>query len=663
MKNSTPLFVAVSVAFATFSAFTAQAQAPFIVASLPAANAPSAASTATVDITFTGPVSAAAASQIKVFGNQRRGLRTGLFTGGGTSTLHFQPATAFAPGEILSVTVPATVAGTAKAWQFSAATPEGTGTFIAAPDVPTGFSFGNYARTLAADLNNDGYLDLLNPNGSDNSIGVYLASAAGQFNTPTNVPVLLQPDDVVVGDIDNDGDLDLLSSSYHVGYGFSFRLNNGAGQFSGGGDVLFPYPCAPNRITVADIDADGYLDVILSNSDTDNSIGFCHNNGNNTFGPVTRLGITRPFLLTVGDITGDGAIDLLVVQSNGGQSAPSAIVPFINDGSGNFTRGTSIRPASAGNMNGLVVGDVDADGDLDLLLAYNSASQGLVEVELNDGTGHFSSRQSVPTAVGTNLQCLAIGDVDGDGDLDFVAGGIVAGPTSSPDVVSVRLNDGTGWFYNAPDVSMLYFTKALTLADVNNDGALDIIGQGSNGSVGIRLNKLAQAPVQVTPGQGAVGSIVTITGTGLQGTTAVLFNGTPAIAFTVNAVGTALTATVPVGTRSGRVSLTSAQGTAFSTNRFTVLLPTATRSSGADFITSLFPNPAQEHLTLVLAGKGDAVKIELLDVLGRCVRQQNILHSSPGSPLDITLTGIPAGIYCLRATSGTASISRRFEIQ
>lgn len=140
---------------------------------------------------------------------------------------------------------------------------------------------------------------------------------------------------------------------------------------------------------------------------------------------------------------------------------------------------------------GLALGDVDGDGDLDLLTASSSTSQ--VRVRLNGGnalgtnTGGFSRGGQV--AVGSNPFGLALGDVDGDGDLDLLTANL--GGT-----VSVRLNGGdasgsnTSRFSQGSDPAVGAAPVGLALGDVDADGDLDLLTTSPAASqVSVRLNQ------------------------------------------------------------------------------------------------------------------------------------------------------------------------------
>ncbi|HSH02967.1 MAG TPA: Ig-like domain-containing protein, partial [Anaerolineae bacterium] len=130
----------------------------------------------------------------------------------------------------------------------------------------------------------------------------------------------------------------------------------------------------------------------------------------------------------------------------------------MNVGSGNFSAGDTF---SAGDSWGIVFGDVDGDGDLDVAVANVG---GLEEIWLNDGSGNFSVGD---TFGGGSSRSIVLGDVDGDGDLD------AAVANDSNQAQEIWLNDGSGNF-SAGDTFGLGSSRGIALGDVDGDGDLDV---------------------------------------------------------------------------------------------------------------------------------------------------------------------------------------------
>ena len=145
-----------------------------LISSNPPTNANNIAANSNIILDFDLPVNGATANatNIIVSGNQT-GLVLGDFTGGGTSTITFDPTNNFKPGEIITVTVTAGLLGTAaeiavaKTFQFTTASQPGTGFFV--ENTVSNTALGA-SSVHAADVDSDGDMDLLSASGSDNKI-------------------------------------------------------------------------------------------------------------------------------------------------------------------------------------------------------------------------------------------------------------------------------------------------------------------------------------------------------------------------------------------------------------------------------------------------------------------------------------------------------------
>jgi hypothetical protein len=189
-----------------------------------------------------------------------------------------------------------------------------------------------------------------------------------------------------MGDLDNDGDLDILNSAVSV-----LLLNDGHGNFTyiPGSTVGFQsgrdYSAA-----LGDVDNDGYLDVFVCNTYEANNRLY-KNNGNLTFTDITdQAGLRSISTYTVnavfGDLNNDGHLDLFV----SGYGNEHHI--YLNNGNGTFHRVQSFKE---GTQN-VELGDIDGDGDLDVLVV---ASNNAV-IYKNDGTGYFTRHAVVQTLIG-----------------------------------------------------------------------------------------------------------------------------------------------------------------------------------------------------------------------------------------------------------------------
>ncbi|WP_161599571.1 malectin domain-containing carbohydrate-binding protein [Hymenobacter nivis] len=480
------------------------------------------------------------------------------------------------------------------AYQFTAAIAMAPGTFSGGSDLAVG---NGPASVAVGDVDGDGDLDFVAANanyGGDGSgtvsVGLNGGNASGSgtgvFSLGTTVAVGDHPLRVVLGDVDRDGDLDLLTANANSDGTVSVRLNGGNNQgggkgvFSGGDD--YSVGSYPIGIAVGDVDGDGDLDLLTASSGG-TTISVRLNGGDNLGGGTGEfyngsdpaVG-TGPQIVAVGDVDGDGDLDLVAtnqdntisVRLNGGNNK--------GGGTGVFSGGSTLTISGAGN---LTLGDVDSDGDLDLVVANGSTNT--VSVRLNGGdnkgssTGVFSGGSDLTVS---SPGALMLGDVDGDDDLDLLV------PSGNTNTVSVRLNGGdnkgggTGVFSGGSDPAVGANPASVAVGDVDGDGDLDFVAanynNGNSGTVSVRLNQVPAPTISsFSPDNGAAGTSVAITGTGFNGATSVTFNGTVAPGFVVNADGTSIKVSVPAGATTGPIAVTTPSGTATSSQSFTVATP------------------------------------------------------------------------------------------
>ena len=301
-------------------------------------------------------------------------------------------------------------------------------------------------------------------------------------------------------DIDGDGDVDAIAIAEGKN-SFKTFLNDGSGNFSFGSEVTGapsgaihvshsedPYAQTEDQaLAVADIDGDGDADVITQRPGIGKLNTFLNDGaGNFSYrqqigGAQTHAG-TDEVSIEAADVDGDGDID--IIQKS---SLSASFITLLNDGNGNFSAGTttniSAQVASPGNSVALSAGDLDGDGDIDLLLE-NEGQNGFFSY-LNNGTGNFTFHTSSATShsfSGGGIS-LGLGDTDGDGDLDVLR------KYDSSNNTLVFLNDGTGAFtYRPPDIDEGMDGRAIDdgteLADVDGDGDQDFIWMNAGFNAG-----------------------------------------------------------------------------------------------------------------------------------------------------------------------------------
>ena len=476
----------------------ARGQAPSLTSFTPAANARAVPRTARVAATFSQPLTAGSAGALKIFSSQRGGLR-----GGGTAvvagnTLTFAPtAYDFRPGETVQYTVTRAAASstgalaTPKVGQFTAAVGgTGRGTFANAPDVAVA---GGPAAAALGDVDGDGDPDLVTANAASGLVGVALNTGTGTFRFSHNVAVSGSPLSVALGDLDGDGDLDLLAPDYNNGVGtsVSVRLNDGTGVFSGSQNVSVGL--APGDVALGDVDGDGDLDLVTANRGFIfmGSVSVRLNNGSGTFGGSQDLTLNgNAARVALADLDNDGDLDVLASNPN-----VSTVSVLLNHGAGLFGSSPDVGVGVAAWA--LATGDVDGDGDVDF--AVGSLMSTGVRIYFNNGSGLFNA--SLGLTVGFFPAELVLGDLDADGDPDLL---VAYDDNSTTSFVRVFLNDGLGAFSSGPQVSGALRSFRTVLADVDGDSDLDLLLPSAGGNVvSIRLNG-GTGPLATAPGRAAL---------------------------------------------------------------------------------------------------------------------------------------------------------------
>ena len=286
---------------------------------------------------------------------------------------------------------------------------------------------------------------------------------------------------VAWGDCDNDGDLDiLLTGNYPYVY-----LNQGNKTFNESKLVNSDLSLESGLLNWGDYNSDNYLDVMLT-GDVDKTTGIepttniFLNNQDNTFTEQTSLILDGIYdgSTAWGDYDNDGDLDVLITGHNGTGRISKIYQNNTSDGQG-FIEQTGI--ALEGVMKSSVVwGDYDNDGDMDILLAGNSASGNISKIYENEGNNLFTDRTEIILA-GVSDGSVCWGDINNDNYLDI----LLTGKTDTGGVSILYKNNGPPDYgytnINAALPSIYYSASAL--GDYNNDGYLDILLCGRNETV------------------------------------------------------------------------------------------------------------------------------------------------------------------------------------
>lgn len=286
---------------------------------------------------------------------------------------------------------------------------------------------GGSHGAVFADLDNDGDFDLFNGttglDGSPEINNVFRNNSSGIFTDVSNSAGITRREPtrgVVAFDMDSDGDLDLFAVSNFQGSADpsgernEVYRNDGNLQFTeittGG---LYTAP-AGQGATDTDYDGDGDIDIIAGNRTGSLNVLRNDGSGNFTLLGASSIGITHQGRegVTMGDVDNDGDLDMLLSDFNDPQNVALEHL-YLNDGDGTFTFKSSFTDTK-GFMGGFA--DLDNDGDLDIVFSGDDVSY------VNDGSGNFTVGPSVPVSGIDDPRAIAFSDIDDDGDLDFAIG-------------------------------------------------------------------------------------------------------------------------------------------------------------------------------------------------------------------------------------------------
>ncbi|MBN2171264.1 MAG: VCBS repeat-containing protein, partial [Candidatus Krumholzibacteriota bacterium] len=411
--------------------------------------------------------------------------RTGWHSGtvgysAGATTVTMTLDAPFAVGERVTVTLTPEIQSdlfepmlAPYAWDFRVEAKPATAMFGAPA------SYGAYSMLqyiLAGDVDGDGDQDLACMDVSSSRLSVLRNDGAGGFG---------DIDDYWLGglyggsfaDIDEDGDLDMVLTGHPDG-GITLFHNDGAGSFSDPVNVGTYF--LGGSVCTADFDGDGHVDAAATGTDAELVQIFLNDGAGGMVEAWSQYDPYWPMSVQAADVNGDGFEDLVYVRYVQGvnvmlNNGDATFQPPVNYWNG--SQGRSVRP-----------GDLDGDGDVDLVCANWGDDD--VSVFLNLGDGTFDPQQLYSTGSGPYRVCLA--DLDGDGDLD------ISTANSVNDGASFVENLGDGTF--APYVN--YYSgdapRGVCAADFDGDGALDLATANDySGDVAVLLNTRLWPPAVV----------------------------------------------------------------------------------------------------------------------------------------------------------------------
>jgi len=262
----------------------------------------------------------------------------------------------------------------------------------------------------AADINGDGWVDLIAPSSGKspifygNTLKVFTNNGSGVFGSNATYTVGTGPRYVVPSDVNSDGKIDLICLNEISGT-LSVLTNNGNGVF-----LLSSSPAVGTAkdITVADVNGDSKPDVVTA---TSGGLRVLTNDGGGRFViAITNINAgSSPQCVTSADINSDGWVDLIY-----GDSFNKTINAFTNNKSGGFNSSGTLTLAAP--PVSVTTADLNGDGLMDLICA-----NGKLFVFTNNAHSSFTLALS-PDIIGVSTSTTTA-DVNGDGKLDLLSSG------------------------------------------------------------------------------------------------------------------------------------------------------------------------------------------------------------------------------------------------
>ena len=301
---------------------------------------------------------------------------------------------------------------------------DGKGRFTQAAAAPTAVPGAGAGEMVLADFDRDGVLDWSGSHHDRYEIVVVLGRGDGTFRPAPGSPFSARQGPrphthaLVAGDVNGDGNLDLVSGNNHDN-DVSVLLGDGKGGFQLAPGSPFACGPSPYPVALADVDDDGDLDIAVPNSGPDpQSISVLLNDGRGSF----RMTEGSPFkadgaayFVAVADLNGDRHMDIVATHDDASDASL-----FFGDGKGGFRKAAN-SPLKLGNRGWSVVpADLDKDGNVDLAFG---AERGVV-VLLGNGRGDFRRAAGSPFRTGRGTWRIEVIDVNQDGKLDFISNNV-----------------------------------------------------------------------------------------------------------------------------------------------------------------------------------------------------------------------------------------------
>ena len=345
---------------------------------------------------------------------------------------------------------------------------KGAGVFSPLPSINVGG--GRLSSIAAADLNEDGKIDLVVTQPDQKLVSVLVGKGDGSFASPTSYTVGSEPTSTVVADVDGDGFADLVIVN-KTSNTFSVLSGNGNGTFKKSVDFLTGN--APLAAVAGDYYGDGHVSLAIINQASE-TVTIPHGNGDGTFraGRSYSAGV-KPLSIASGNLVGSKIPGLVVVNNCGSDLACSqagSVSVSLADSLGVYhlasTYTVGVGPVA------VALADVNGDGNLDIVVANRLDKT--VSVLLGNGDGSF--RQALNFPLSGSPTAIAAGVLVKGGKTDLAVVEDCGSTTcSQPGSLEILGGSGDGNFKSASIYTVGYSPSSVAIGDLNGDKNLDIV--------------------------------------------------------------------------------------------------------------------------------------------------------------------------------------------
>ena len=482
---------AAAIALTMLLVFTSPllAQAPSVVSTTPGQNALNVSKLADISVVFDTDMDAATINSSSfIVSSLETGRCSGVISYDAPSRIAtFNADADFRDGD--NVTVRLTTAiqssggnplGEAYEWTFVVAATNGSGEFAVPP--PEYWAEGDALWLCTADFDRDGDLDIATADyltaskAEDSTIAVLSNDGAGVFAISATYSTEVSPSWICTDDFNGDGYPDLALS----GATLSVHLNNGDGTF--GDRDTYPLDTSTVCVCPIDVNGDGATDLVTAGT----THGYIFlNDGDGKFTYEGELG-QAGYRIKAADFNGDGLTDLAMLLQDPA-TVPTYLHILTNDGAGGFV--TAYVGTIPGLSFGFDIGDIDGDGDIDVIAGqtnYFAATPAAV-IFKNAGNGTMGEPTLFSDYPMNSPVYIRLGDFDNDGDFDLAMTNEIIKGSRSGGYPVVYWNNGDGTFSGYWAHFVVGGWPPLISGDMNNDGGIDLVVFDDPGSAGIRV--------------------------------------------------------------------------------------------------------------------------------------------------------------------------------